>query len=72
VVLHGAPKRGCPDGGAALPGQVTLYETPDLPATTFAAGKYVEQLNATTLEKGGRTASHKHGGVGRRGAVDRK
>jgi len=51
-------------GGAPLfPGQTTLYESPDLPATAFAPGKYVEQLNVTTLEKGGRTASHKHGGV---------
>jgi len=50
-------------GAALFPGQTTLYESPDLPATAFPAGKYVEQLNVTTLEKGGRTASHKHGGV---------
>ena len=55
---------GARSAGAVLfPGQTTLYESPDLPATAFPAGKYVEQLNITTLEKGGRTASHKHGGV---------
>jgi len=46
-----------------FPGQSTLYESPDLPANALLAGKYVEQLNLVTLEKGGRTPSHKHGGV---------
>jgi len=59
----GLRNTGARTGTPLFPGQITLYETPDLPATAFPAGKYVEQLNATTLEKGGRTASHKHGGV---------
>ena len=46
-----------------FPGGTVLYESADLPANALPAGKYVEQLNLTTLEKGGRTASHKHGGV---------
>jgi quercetin dioxygenase-like cupin family protein len=46
---------------ATFPGQSTLYETADLP--TLPAGKYNEQLNLVTLEKGGRTAAHRHGGV---------
>jgi quercetin dioxygenase-like cupin family protein len=46
-----------------FPGQTTLYESADLPAGALPAGKYVEQLNLVTLEKGGRTASHKHGGL---------
>jgi quercetin dioxygenase-like cupin family protein len=47
-----------------FPGQTTLYESPDLPANALPAEKkYVEQLNLVTLEKGGRTASHKHGGL---------
>lgn len=50
-------------GALLFPGQVTLYESPDLTATAFPPGKYVEQLNVITLEKGGRTAAHKHGGV---------
>ena len=44
-----------------FPGQTVLFETPDLPQ--FAAGKYLEQLNLVTLEKGGQTAAHKHGGL---------
>jgi len=44
-----------------FPGQSVLYETPDLPQ--LAAGKYNEQLNLVTLEKGGRTAAHRHGGI---------
>jgi quercetin dioxygenase-like cupin family protein len=48
---------------ATFPGQSVLYETADLPATAMPAGKYMEQLNITTVEKGGRTASHKHGGL---------
>lgn len=44
-----------------FPGQSVLYETPDLP--TLAPGKYNEQLNLVTLEKGGRTAAHRHGGL---------
>jgi quercetin dioxygenase-like cupin family protein len=59
----GLRNTGARTGAPLFPGQTTLYESPDLPATAFPAGKYVEQLNATTLEKGGRTASHKHGGV---------
>ena len=47
----------------SFPGQTTLYESADLPANALAAGKHVEQLNLVTLDKGGRTASHKHGGV---------
>jgi len=46
-----------------FPGQTTLYESSDLPANALPAGKYVEQLNLVVLDKGGRTASHKHGGV---------
>src|SRR5207245_8045090 len=46
-----------------FPGGSTLYESADLPANALPVGKYVEQLNVVTLEKGGRTASHKHGGV---------
>jgi quercetin dioxygenase-like cupin family protein len=46
-----------------FPGGTVLYESADLPANALPVGKYVEQLNLTTLEKGGRTASHKHGGV---------
>jgi quercetin dioxygenase-like cupin family protein len=46
-----------------FPGGTILYESADLPASALPAGKYVEQLNVITLEKGGRTASHKHGGV---------
>jgi quercetin dioxygenase-like cupin family protein len=51
--------------GAAptFPGQSILYESADLPATAMPAGKYMEQLNFTTVEKGGRSASHKHGGL---------
>ena len=59
----GLRNTGARTGTPLFPGQTTLYETPDLPATAFPAGKYVEQLNVVTLEKGGRTASHKHGGV---------
>jgi quercetin dioxygenase-like cupin family protein len=44
-----------------FPGQSVHYETPDLPQ--LAAGKYNEQLNLITLEKGGRTAAHRHGGI---------
>lgn len=44
-----------------FPGQSVLYETPDLAQLT--AGKYNEQLNLVTLEKGGRTAAHRHGGI---------
>ncbi len=43
-----------------FPGQTVLFETADLPQLT--AGKYAEQLNVVALEKGGRTAAHKHGG----------
>ncbi len=46
-----------------FPGGSTLYESADLPANALPVGKYVEQVNVVTLEKGGRTASHKHGGV---------
>jgi len=46
-----------------FPGGSTLYESADLPANALPVGKYVEQLNVVTLENGGRTASHKHGGV---------
>jgi quercetin dioxygenase-like cupin family protein len=46
-----------------FPGGSILYESADLSANAVPAGKYVEQLNVVTLEKGGRTASHKHGGV---------
>src|SRR2546428_545887 len=47
-----------------FPGQTTLYESTDLLANALPADrKYVEQLNLVTLEKSGRTASHKHGGV---------
>jgi len=59
----GLRNTGARTGTPLFPGQTTLYETPDLLVTAFPAGKYVEQLNVTTLEKGGRTASHKHGGV---------
>ncbi|MDP9321814.1 MAG: cupin domain-containing protein [Chloroflexota bacterium] len=59
----GLRNTGARTGTPLFPGQTTLYETPDLPVTAFPPGKYVEQLNVTTLEKGGRTASHKHGGV---------
>ena len=44
-----------------FPGQTVLFETADLPQ--LAPGKYLEQLNLVTLEKGGRTAAHKHGGL---------
>lgn len=44
-----------------FPGQTVLFETADLPQLT--AGKYAEQLNLVALEKGGRTAAHKHGGI---------
>jgi quercetin dioxygenase-like cupin family protein len=44
-----------------FPGQSVLYETPDLPA--LAAGKYNERLELISLEKGGRTPAHRHGGV---------
>lgn len=44
-----------------FPGQTVLFETPDLPQQ--AAGKYLEQLNLVTLDKGGRTPAHKHGGI---------
>jgi len=46
-----------------FPGGTVLYESGDLPANALPVGKYVEQMNVVTLEKGGRTASHKHGGV---------
>ena len=44
-----------------FPGQTVLFETADVPQLT--AGKYAEQLNLVALEKGGRTAAHKHGGI---------
>lgn len=44
-----------------FPGQTVLFETADLPQ--LAPGKYLEQLNLVTLEKGGQTAAHKHGGL---------
>jgi quercetin dioxygenase-like cupin family protein len=44
-----------------FPGQTVLFETADLPQLT--AGKYAEQLNVVTLDKGGQTAAHKHGGL---------
>ncbi|MGH2471034.1 MAG: cupin domain-containing protein [Candidatus Limnocylindria bacterium] len=44
-----------------FPGQSVLYETPDLPA--LAAGKYNQQMDLITLERGGRTPAHQHGGV---------
>jgi quercetin dioxygenase-like cupin family protein len=44
-----------------FPGQSVLYETADLPA--LAAGKYNQRLDLISLEKGGRTAAHRHGGV---------
>ena len=47
----------------SFPGQSTMYDTGDLPVTALVAGKYTEQLNVTTLEKGGRTAAHKHAGL---------
>ena len=54
-----------PNGGRTasplFPGQTVLFESPDLPQQP--AGKYLEQLNLVTLEKGGRTAAHKHGGI---------
>ena len=54
-----------PNGGRTaaplFPGQTVLFESPDLPQQ--APGKYLEQLNLVTLEKGGRTAAHKHGGI---------
>lgn len=59
----GLRNTGARSGSPLFPGQTTLYETPDLPVTAFPAGKYVEQLNVATLDKGGRSASHKHGGV---------
>lgn len=59
----GLRNTGARTGAPLFPGQVTIYETPDLAATAFPAGKYVEQLNLVTLEKGGRTAAHKHAGV---------
>jgi quercetin dioxygenase-like cupin family protein len=59
----GLRNTGARAGTPLFPGQATLFESPDLPATALPAGKYLEQLNVTTLEKGGRTAAHKHGGV---------
>ncbi len=50
-------------GPSPFPGSTTVYDTGDLPATALVAGKYVEQLNLVTLEKGGRTSAHKHGGL---------
>ena len=47
----------------SFPGQSTVYDTGDLPVTALVAGKYTEQLNVTTLEKGGRTEAHKHAGL---------
>lgn len=47
----------------SFPGQSTVYDTGDLPVTALIAGKHTEQLNVTTLEKGGRTAAHKHAGL---------
>lgn len=44
-----------------FPGQSVLYETPDLPA--LPAGKYNKRLDLITLERGGRTPAHRHGGV---------
>jgi quercetin dioxygenase-like cupin family protein len=60
VALRNANARNAP---ATFPGQSILYESADLPANALPAGKYIEQLNVVTLEKGGRTPSHKHGGV---------
>ena len=59
----GLRNTGARTGAPLFPGQVTVYETPDLPVNAFPPGKYVEQLNVVTLEKGGRTAAHKHAGV---------
>ncbi len=54
-----------PNGGRTaaplFPGQTVVFESPDLPQQV--PGKYLEQLNLVTLEKGGRTAAHKHGGI---------
>ena len=54
-----------PNGGRTaaplFPGQTVLFESADLPQQV--PGKYLEQLNIVTLEKGGRTAAHKHGGI---------
>lgn len=44
-----------------FPGQSVLYETPDLPA--LAAGSYNQRIDLITLERGGRTPAHQHGGV---------
>jgi quercetin dioxygenase-like cupin family protein len=44
-----------------FPGQSVLYETADLPA--LAAGKYNHRIDLISLERGGRTPAHRHGGV---------
>lgn len=45
-----------------FPDQKTLYATADLPPT-LPQGAYAELLTLVTLQSGGRTAAHKHGGL---------